>query len=154
MYVSRKTQFMKRRNIILIGVIFGEKGTGKTKRLLSHANDKAKSAKGSIVFIDDDNSYMFDLSTSIRFINAAEYSLCSPERLIGFIAGIAAQDFDLETVYLDGFKNYVNCELSELEFFFNSLSAFCDQHKLEIILSISGQKEELPDFIKPLILAD
>lgn len=138
----------------MIGVIFGEKGTGKTKRLLQHANDKAKTAKGSIVFIDDDNSYMFDLSSSIRFINVAEYSICSPERLFGFIAGIAAQDFDLETVYVDGFKNYVNCELSELGTFFDSLSAFCEQHKLELILSISGQKAELPEFIKPLMLAD
>ena len=56
----------------MIGVIFGEKGTGKTKQLLRHANDMAEKAKGSIVFIDDDNSYMFDLSSSIRFINAAD----------------------------------------------------------------------------------
>lgn len=154
MYLSRKTHKTKRRNIVLIGVIFGEKGTGKTKRLLNHANEKAKTAKGSIVFIDDDNSYMFDLSSSIRFINAEGYALSSAERLFGFIAGIAAQDFDLETVYVDGFKHYVNCALSELESFFNSLSAFCDRHNLEIILSISGQKEELPEFIKPLVLAD
>jgi len=152
--LSRKTQYTKRRNTVLIGVIFGEKGTGKTKRLLRHANDKAKSAKGSIVFIDDDNSYMFDLSSSIRFINAAEYELSSPERLFGFISGIAAQDFDLETVYVDGFKNYVNCELSELGDFFNSLSAFCEKHNLELVLSISGQNEELPAFIKPYVLED
>lgn len=136
----------------MIGVIFGEKGTGKTKRLLQHANEKAKTAKGSIVFIDDDNSYMFDLSSSIRFINAAEYAVTSPERLFGFIAGIAAQDFDLETVYVDGFKNYVQCELSELESLFGCLSAFSEQHHVELLLSISGQEEELPAFIKPLII--
>ena len=59
----------------LIGVIFGEKGTGKTKQLLQHANRTAASAKGSLVFIDDDNSYMFDLNSSIRFINATEYGI-------------------------------------------------------------------------------
>ena len=45
----------------MIEIICGEKGTGKTKRIISLANGISDQAKGSMVFIDDDNSYMYDV---------------------------------------------------------------------------------------------
>jgi hypothetical protein len=58
--------------------------------------------QGNIIFIDDDNGYMYDLSTKARFINASEYSITTPKMLYGFLCGLAAGDFDLETIYIDG----------------------------------------------------
>ena len=136
----------------MIGVIFGEKGTGKTKRLLQHANRTAMDAKGSLVFIDDDNSYMFDLNSSIRFINAAEYGIESPKMLYGFLCGISAQDFDLEYVYIDGFLNFVRHDLVSLEGLFSDLRAFSERHNVNIILSISGNRDMLPPFMREMVL--
>ena len=45
----------------MIGVIFGEKGTGKTKQILELANKSVVSAKGNTIFIDDDTSYIYDI---------------------------------------------------------------------------------------------
>ena len=45
----------------MIQVIAGKKGSGKTKRILDMANLATKDSKHDIVFIDDDNRYMFDL---------------------------------------------------------------------------------------------
>ncbi len=56
----------------MVGVIFGQKGSGKTKKILELANRAAKEAHGSIVFIDDENSYMYDLDRNVRFVNAKE----------------------------------------------------------------------------------
>ena len=136
----------------MIGVIFGEKGTGKTKRLLQHANRTAMDAKGSLVFIDDDNSYMFDLNSSIRFINAAQYGIESPKMLYGFLCGISAQDFDLEYVYIDGFLNFVHHDLASLEGLFSDLRAFSERHNVNIILSISGNRDMLPPFMREMVL--
>lgn len=136
----------------MIGVIFGEKGTGKTKRLLQHANRTAADAKGSLVFIDDDNSYMFDLNSSIRFINAMEYGIESPKMLYGFLCGIAAQDFDLEYVYIDGFLNFVHHDLASLEGLFSDLKTFSAKHNINIILSISGNRDTLPPFMREMVL--
>jgi hypothetical protein len=136
----------------LIGVIFGEKGTGKTKRLLQHANRTAADAKGSVVFIDDDNRYMFDLNSFIRFINAADYGIESPKMLYGFLCGIYAQDFDLEYVYIDGFLNFVRHELASLEGLFDDLRAFSERTSVNIILSISGNTESLPPFMRDMVL--
>ena len=136
----------------MIGVIFGEKGTGKTKRLLQHANRTAMDAKGSLVFIDDENRYMFDLNSSIRFINAAEYGIESPKMLYGFLCGISAQDFDLEYVYIDGFLNFVRHDLASLEGLFSDLRAFSERHNVNIILSISGNRDMLPPFMREMVL--
>ena len=54
------------------------------------------------IFIDDDTSYIYDLSTKARFINASDYGITTPKMLYGFLCGLAASDFDLENIYIDG----------------------------------------------------
>ncbi len=136
----------------MIGVIFGEKGTGKTKQILEMANKSVQTAKGNIIFIDDDNSYMYDLSTKARFINAAEYSITTPKMLYGFLCGLVASDFDLETIYIDGLLNIIHHTLDTLEGLFSELKAFSEKHSLNIIVSITGSKKTVPPFIKDYIL--
>ena len=106
----------------MIEIICGEKGTGKTKRIISLANDVSDKAKGSMVFIDDDNSYMYDLGYSIRFINVTDYALNDPDMFLGFLCGLCASDFDLEYVFVDRFENVIKADLGELEGFFSSTS--------------------------------
>ena len=57
----------------MIQVIAGNKGSGKTKRLIDIANDALKSEHGLVVFVDDDKRYMYDLRHEIRFVDAGEY---------------------------------------------------------------------------------
>jgi hypothetical protein len=137
----------------LIEIICGEKGTGKTKRIISLANDVSDKAKGSMVFIDDDNSYMYDLGYSIRFINVTDYALNDPDMFLGFLCGLCASDFDLEYVFVDRFENVIKAELDALKSFFQQLEALASQHSLHIILSVSKGREDLPDFMEPYILA-
>ena len=137
----------------MIEIICGEKGTGKTKRIISLANGVSDKAKGSMVFIDDDNSYMYDLGYSIRFINVTDYALNDPDMFLGFLCGLCASDFDLEYVFVDRFENVIKAELDALKSFFHQLEALASQHSLHIILSVSKGREDLPDFMEPYILA-
>jgi hypothetical protein len=132
----------------LIEVIFGEKGTGKTKHILDLANKTAKEAKGSIVFIDSDSSYMYDLSTSIRFINVSDYEICTPKMLFGFLSGLAAMDFDLEYIFIDGFVAITHHEIESLEGLFKQLTLFSQKQHVNIIASINGNPSSVPDFLK------
>lgn len=136
----------------MIQIIFGEKGTGKTKKILDLANQSAKDAKGSVVFIDDDDSYMFDLNLAVRFINAKEYGIGGPKTFYGFLCGISASDHDLEDVYVDGFVNIVKHDLSTLEEFFRDLRAFTDAHGIRLVLAVSGAAENLPAFLQEYAL--
>ena len=54
----------------MIQVIAGKKGSGKTKRLIDLTNTTARDAEHDVIFLDDDNRYMFDVDHKVRFINA------------------------------------------------------------------------------------
>ena len=53
----------------MIHLIYGAKGSGKTKRIIDMANASIDTTTGDIVFITDTNRYMYDIKYQIRFIN-------------------------------------------------------------------------------------
>ena len=136
----------------MVGVIFGQKGSGKTKKILELANKAAKEAHGSIVFIDDENSYMYDLDRNVRFVNAKEFDLVSPRMLYGFLCGLAASDYDLEYIYIDGLMHFIRTELSTLTELFDQIERFSALRGINVIMSVSGTAEELPEFMKKYVL--
>lgn len=136
----------------MIGVIFGEKGTGKTKQILEMANNSVLTSKGTTIFIDDDTSYIYDLSTKARFINASDYGITTPKMLYGFLCGLAASDFDLENIYIDGLLRIIGHEIASLEGLFDDLKVFAAKNNLNIIMSITGSKETIPSFLKEYLL--
>jgi len=138
----------------LIRIIFGEKGAGKTKRIINMANDSVQDSKGSLVFIDDGNQYMFDLKHEIRFIDASEFEIDGPKMFYGFLCGIAAQDFDLEYIFIDGFLKIVHHDLDTLEGLFDHLRTFSDKSGVKVVISINGDPEDIPSFIREYVVED
>ena len=132
----------------LIQVIAGKKGSGKTKRIIDMANLATKDSKHDIVFIDDDNRYMFDLRHEVRFINASEYDLSSDQMFMGLLCGIVAQNFDVGLICIDAFKKLIKSELSSTEWFFQRLETISEKHDVNFAISISADEDELPEFIK------
>ena len=132
----------------MIQLIFGEKGSGKTKKILEIANLAAEQAKGSVVFIDEDERHMYDLNLSVRFINATEYALSGPKMFYGFLCEIAASDHDLECVVIDSFMHLVQHDLDSLGEMFRQMEAFSDRHGIRLVLSLSCAPDQLPDFLK------
>ena len=103
----------------MIQVIAGRKGSGKTKRIIDMANKASQDSKHDIVFIDDDNRYMFDLRHEVRFINASEYDLTNDQMFIGFLTGVVAQNFDVGLILIDAFMKLIKQDLANTESFFN-----------------------------------
>ena len=75
----------------MIKIIAGNKGSGKTKRLIDMTNDTAKTAAGNVVFLDKDNSYMYEIDRAVRFVNVNDYydykKEASADKLLGFLCG-------------------------------------------------------------------
>jgi hypothetical protein len=136
----------------LIQVIAGRKGSGKTKRIIDMANKASQDSKNDIVFIDDDNRYMFDLRHEVRFINASEYDLTNDQMLIGFLTGVVAQNFDVGLILIDAFKKLIIQELAETESFFGRLEAISGKHNVDFVISISEAPADLPVFIQKYVI--
>ena len=132
----------------MIQVILGEKGTGKTKLILDMANACTETAKGTIAFVADDDQYMFGLKRDVRFIDASGFHIDGPKMFYGFLCGMAAQDFDLEYIYVDGFLKIVRHPLETLENMFKELEAFSARSGIHIVLSINGDVNAIPEYLK------
>ena len=132
----------------MIQVIHGKKGSGKTKRILDLANQTVKEAKGDVVFVDDDNRYMFDLRHEVRFVNAGEYGVDSPEMFFGFLCGMLAQNFDVSYIFVDAFMKLVRVPAEQTERFFALLSAMSEKRNVNFVLSVSVDDAEAPEFLR------
>ncbi len=132
----------------MIQVIHGKKGSGKTKRILDLANTTVKEASGNVVFVDDDNRYMFDLRHEVRFVNAGDYGVDSPEMFLGFLYGMLAQNFDISYIFIDAFKKLVQVPVSETEKFFERLEKMSLKRNIQFIISVSVDDSEAPEFLK------
>lgn len=135
----------------MIELIYGRKGSGKTKKILESANKTVASTKGNIVFIDDNNRYMYDLSRDIRFVAASDYGIKSYEELIIFICGGIAMNYGIEAVYIDGLLKITNTSLDNLEDFFTRLETLSEDNGFKAVLTISADLEEFPEYLKKFI---
>lgn len=137
----------------MIRVILGDKGSGKTKRLIDMTNEALKSEHDNILFIDDDKRYMYDLRHEIRFVDASEYPVvykCRASEFLAFLCGMLSADFDLSLIAVDAFKKLVKTPLHDIEMenFFEKLEKLSEAHSCNFVLSISISEEEVPEFIR------
>lgn len=136
----------------MIQVIYATKGSGKTKRLIDLANETSKEEHGDVLFIDDDNRYIFDLRHEIRFINAADYGVRSAPMFYGFICGLLAQNFDIRVLFVDAFLNLVRDDLRGLGWLFELLEKVSEQHGVRLVISCSGAPENAPEFVQKYLI--
>ena len=131
----------------MIKIIYGAKGTGKTKMMIDAANAAVADAKGHMIFITDNKRGMYDLEREIRFIDTSEYDIAGEAALCGFIKGVVAGNHDNEYVFIDGVVRIAGKPVQEMAAFFYMLDKDSKTNNLVITVCVSAAKEELPDFV-------
>ena len=129
----------------MVELIVGKKGNGKTKVLLDRVNGAVKDANGSIVYLDKSTKHMYELNNKVRLINVTTYPIKNADEFVGFICGIISQDHDLEQIYLDSFLRIANLEGADVTSTLQQLDDIGNAFKVSIIISISLDKEEIPE---------
>ena len=132
----------------MINVIYGAKGSGKTKQIVADANAYAENAKGVVVYFDRSNHRMHDLHRNIRLVDASYYGLHSQRDILSFIKGMLATNFDIEMIYIDGLSRLLDCNVSELAELYEGLEQIANEHKVEFTITASGAKVDFPEFVQ------
>ncbi len=135
----------------MIKVIYGAKGTGKTKMMIDAANATVAIAKGHMIFITDSKRGMYDLEREIRFIDTSDYDVAGEAALCGFIKGVIAGNHDNEYVFIDGVVRIAGKPVQEMAAFFYMLDKVAKTNNLVITVSVSAEKDDLPDFVSKYI---
>ncbi len=136
----------------MINVIIGKKGTGKTKYLVDHVNLAVKEEPGTLVFISKDNRLMYDLKSSIRYINTQEFSITNYDMFFGFVGGIIANNFDTAHVFVDSIWKIVESGEEGFENFISQIEKIGLDHKINFTITISEDKEKAPEYIKKYLV--
>ncbi|MCL2604494.1 MAG: hypothetical protein FWD90_08440 [Defluviitaleaceae bacterium] len=138
----------------MVRFMAGQKGQGKTRKLIDMANDAVKQADGHLVFIDDDRRHTRDISRDIRFVEAGKGVLSNYREFVGFILGILSMDADVEHIYIDGLCNIVktldnNESLQKLN---RKLEAISHRDGVKFTISVNYEPDTLPDDIQALLM--
>ncbi len=136
----------------MIQIIAGLKGSGKTKRLIDMTNATATEGNNDVIFLDDDNRYMFDIDHKVRFINAGDYHVHTPEMFVGFISGMLSQNFDVGTIFIDAFMKLCKTDMNNAAWLFQSLEELSAKHNVNFVLSVSADPATLPDFVAKYLI--
>ena len=132
----------------MITVIYGEKGSGKTQRIMDGANAAAEKATGQVVYITD-NTQSLGLAHNIRFINVAEYGVRNTYELSGFIKGMLATNFDIQAVFIDGLSRLLAVDAEGLKPVFDTMEKFAET---DFTATVSTNK--LPNYMNKFKLVN
>ena len=137
----------------MVKILAGEKGEGKTKRMIDMANAAGKEAKGNIVFVDDDNSHMYELHYSVRFVETPKFIMEDPQVFRGFVCGILSQNSDIETIYIDGL-NHIMDRISDADFtaFIQELDKTSKEAEMDMVMIISRKTDALPAEVQQYLI--
>ncbi len=135
----------------MVKVYYGKKGTGKTKHMLDSANGLVAQSKGNVIYIDDSAELKLKLDHNIRFVNILDYPVQGVNAFLGFICGIASQNYDIETIFIDGLTYIVDQSADELSKFFDGVDKLSEEHNVDFYMSINGDENNIPEFITKYI---
>ena len=138
----------------MIRLIAADTGAGKTKTLIARANESLKSTNGHIVYLDIDDSHMFDLRHEIRYINVTEYPIQNESEFFGFMCGILSEDADIDEIYIDGLLRlcHIPMDNERVDHLVERLRLLSDKFNVKFIISISADINKLPDDLKDYLM--
>lgn len=132
----------------MIKVLFGEKGTGKTKMLIDTANKISAESVGDVVFIDDSSQLMYDINHKIRFINVTEYPVKGQACFLSFISGIIAEDYDIDTIIIDRLTHITKQKPEELKEFLDGIKTLGENKNINFVITVTGNASAIPEFFR------
>ena len=135
----------------MINVIIGEKGTGKTARLIDAVHTAEKAATGSVVFINKGKRHVLDLSHNVRLVDTEEYGVASYDAFYGFVCGILSQNYDIAHIFIDSITKIVNDDMVALESFLDKINVVAEQNNAEIQIILSMNPADASDGIKKYV---
>lgn len=130
----------------MVRVIMGDKGTGKTKKLIELINTAASQEAGNVVCIEAEKTMTFDIHYHVRLIVAREYEIASYEAMRGFISGLYAGNYDISQIFIDNLFKIVGGKADrDAELFLDWLEKFSTAHGVSFTVAISEDPSHATD---------
>lgn len=133
--------------IIMIQLIIGHKGSGKTKSLVAMVNKAIESSKGNVVCVEKETKLTYDVNYRARLIATDYYDVRGYAAFYGFLAGICAGDHDITDILVDATLRIGGRDYKELAVFLEKVYELSQVNEKNFVFTVSADKEELPESI-------
>lgn len=129
----------------MVKLIIGLKGSGKTKTLISLANEAGEKSSGSVVCIEKGTKLIHEIKYLVRLIDSNEFSISDADELYGFLCGVFASNNDITDLFVDSALKICDCELDVFADFINKVAAFAEKANINIVITSSIAPADLPE---------
>ena len=137
----------------MIKLFAGEKGEGKTKKMIALANDNLTKTDGNIVYIDDDRRNIHQIHRNIRLVDTSDYPLLNYREFVSFIYGMLSQNSDISEIFIDSLssviENLTNDDLVALK---NSLEKISKNEDVVFYITLNCDPSQLPKEVRALMV--
>ena len=128
----------------MIKLIIGNKGSGKTKKLIDMVNTTAAESNGSVVCVELGDTLTFNISHKVRLMDVKEYSISGYGEYYALLSGICAGNHDVTHVFGDATLRIGTRDYEELADFLARVKELSVKNKAEFIFTISCDESDLP----------
>lgn len=128
----------------MIQLIIGDKGSGKTKKMVDQINASLATNKGNIVCVEKGAKLTFDLSYKVRLTDVDHYKVSGYDAFYGFLAGMMAGNYDISEIYVDGILKVVGRDYEALGTLFDKLDVLSNEVDTKLIITVSADAKDLP----------
>ncbi len=135
----------------MIKFLAGNKGSGKTKRLIALAHEAVKASKGNVVCVEKGDTLTYDVDHKCRLINIEDYGILGFDAFYGFISGLCACNYDITDVLVDSTLKIGGRDMEQFTAFVKKVAPLSQQTGITFIFSVSADASELSDEVKELV---
>lgn len=135
----------------MVTLLIGNKGSGKTKRLIERANHAVENSEGSVVVLEKKLKMTYDISHKARLVDTDAYQIKTADALYGFISGICAGNYDVTDLLVDSTLKITHSGADGIEDLVVRLDQLSENNKANFVLSVSASPEELPETLRKYV---
>ena len=132
----------------MVSLIIGNKGSGKTKTLISSVNEAIGVSKGCVVCLEKGDKLRFDIKYQARLIDVAEYDIIDAHGLQGFVAGLYASNSDITHLFIDSALKICGNDIDAFAAFVKVVDAWAAKWNIDVLMTSSISEADLPEDIK------
>lgn len=131
----------------MVYLILGNKGSGKTKRLIDLVNAAVEKSNGNVVCIEKERLLTYNINYRARLVETDYYGVNGYDAFYGFISGIIAGNHDITDILVDATLKIGGRDYEDLANFLEKVAELSKAAEQDITFTISCDESELPERI-------
>ena len=128
----------------MVSLIIGNKGSGKTKKLIALINEALEKSNGTVVCIEKSPLLTYEVSHKARLIETERFDVEGCDAFYGMVCGIIAQDHDITDIFVDATFKIVGRDYDAFAELIKKISKVSAESDTNFVFTVSEDESKLP----------